>query len=256
MTDKTMTDDELLSAYLDDELDTEVADEVTIRLASEPALMQRLEALRQADGAVDRVFRAIDDTPIPDDVMKLFDAAPVARADNVVAFPRRSVRRFFEAPVAIAASVALIAGFITARILDVGTAPDSTSLTAGTVDRGTALHALLERAASGESLAFGDRAAGTVVLTFRDGDGDYCRQVRVDLPGRAAHGLACRRGGGWEMDTIALGNAAPAGQFGQAAADVPPAVSLAVDEQIKGGSALDLESEKTLISDSWENPEN
>lgn len=255
MTEKPMgkTDDELLSAYIDGELPADEADTLTTRLETEPELMQRLEAMRASDDAVRTVYEAIDRTPLPDAVLKHFDEPASANPpDNVVAFPERGIRRFLQAPVAIAASVALVVGFVVSDFFrDDSAAPGvNDSLVAGAVGMESELHALLEHGASGTVQDFGDGATAEVVLTFEDTGGDYCRQVRVDLPTRPAHGVACRRNDAWQMETIALG-ASAGGPFTPAAASTPEAVRTAVDDLIGTGEPLDPVRETEIISEGW-----
>lgn len=256
MTDTTdkRTDDELLSAYIDGELAEHEADVLSARLAEDPSLMQRFEALRATDDAVREVYKAIDATPMPAAVLGLFESPqPKAKADNVVAFPARFIERFFEAPVAIAASVALMAGFLGATLLrqDVSPTGASDALVAGPVANDTALHGLLESTPSGElrDVAGG---AGEVLLTFEDRNGDWCRQLRVSQAERSLHGVACRRGAAWQLETIAIGDAGtPEGQLGTAAGAVPEAVDAAVDALIGPGVSIEPENENAIISTGW-----
>lgn len=262
MTNKDMdkTDDEILSSYIDGELSRDEADALTERLANEPALMQRLEALRSADSAVRDVYAAIDDAPLPDAVLDLFEQKPSEdTADNVVAFPVRGFRQFLQAPVAIAASVALIAGVLLADIFRQGTIPafDEVSLVAGTIDAQSGLHDLLENSASGVPRDLGNGATAELVLSFEDSSGDFCRQLAVSETGRSAHGVACRRGDAWQLEVVAYGvPASPTGQFTMAAGAIPEAVTTAVDGLIGAGETLDREQEILIISEGWEKPVN
>ena len=256
MTEKSIgkTDDELLSAYIDGELPHGEADALRARLAQEPGLLQRLEAMRDADDTLREVYGAIDRAPLPEAVLKHFDEpAPVAQADNVAAFPERGLRRFLHAPVAIAASVALVAGFLVAGFLrDEPTAPGANaSLVAGVVGPGSGLHELLERGASGTPLDLGDGTTAEVVLTFEDTRGDFCRQVAVEFPTRNAHGVACRRDGAWQLETIALGASTAGGPYTPAATATPEPLRVAVDGLIGAGEPLDPRQENVIISDGW-----
>ena len=247
-------DDELLSAYLDGELPGDEADALTARLAREPQLMRRLEAMRSADAAVRDVYATIGTTPMPAAVLDLFDKAqPDTKAENVVAFPARGIRRFFEAPMALAASVALVAGFFGAHLLrqdSVRTGPEA-AFVAGTVAADSALYSLLETAPGGETRDLAGNAA-RVLLTFEDVNGDWCRQVTVGATDGTLHGVACRRDAGWQLETIALGDAGtPGGQFGTAAGSIPEAVEAAVDTLLGAGAPLESEEEMLIISEGW-----
>ncbi|MDX1498889.1 MAG: hypothetical protein R3176_03265 [Woeseiaceae bacterium] len=248
-------DDSKLSAFIDGELDERETEALTARLADEPALRARLEAMRAADEATRKVFATLDERPLPQGVMDLLGASAAAPGgDNVVAFPQRGIRRFFQAPVAIAASVALVAGFLVSRQLeqvpDAGL--DAGLVTAGVVDADSALHGLLETGSSGEERPLGADARGRVLLTVADASGDYCRQFVVEGAGRAAHAVACRRAGDWELEAVGFAPAAAPGTFQQAAGPVPPAVDATVDAITGGSDPLSLEEENRVISESWE----
>ena len=254
--DKTtkLTDDELLSAYIDNELTPEQADTLAERLAAEPPLMRRYEAMRGGDAAVREAFRQVDETPMPASVLDAIERSrATAPADNVVRLPVRGVRRFFEMPVAIAASVALVAGFIGASLFrPTGPLPyEADMLAAGNVPTESGLYDLLESTPGGESV---DIAGGSaeVLLTFEDVNGDWCRQLRVAATDRSVHGIACRRGTGWQLETISLGDAgAPGGQYGAASSDTPAAVDTAVDSLIGDGIPVEIDEENSLISTGW-----
>lgn len=222
--------------------------------------MKQLEALRSTDSAVRDVYRAIDDAPMPGTVLELFDTPSAAgQTDNVVAFPARGFRQFLQAPVAIAASVALMAGFLLADIFrqDINAPIGDVSLVAGTIDAQSGLHTLLEESASGVPQDVGDGATAELVLSFENTAGDYCRQLMVADTARAAHGVACRRGDTWQMEMVAYGAAAAAnGQFTPAAGNTPAAVSALVDGLIGTGEPLDQDTESRLISTSWEKSAN
>lgn len=247
-------DDTKLSAFIDGELDERETVVLTGRLLNEPVLRERLEAMRAADEATRKVFATLDERPLPQGVLDLLEgSAPTPAGDNVVAFPRRGIRSFFQAPVAIAASVALVAGFLVSRQLEQvpAAAPDAGLVAAGFVDPDSGLHRLLETGASGERRSLGVDASGRVLLTVTDANGDFCRQFVVEGTGRAAHGFACRRAGDWELEAVGYAPAAAPGTFQQAAGPVPAAVDATVDAITGGSDPLSLEEENRVISEGW-----
>jgi len=250
--EETYDDDTLLSAYIDGELPPAEADRVTERLAREPLLMRRLEALRAGDAAVRDAFERVDDEPMPAAVLEMLGAAPAKPADNVVAFPARGAQRFFQVPVALAASVALVAGFLISNVLQEQPAMGIDLEQGGAVAAASPLHALLEDGVSGEARVLASGATGEVVLTFEDRDGDWCRQVAVASGPEALHGVACRRDGAWQVEALGY---APAGHAGgvylPAGSDTPEAVDAAVDGLIGPADPLDISEENRLISEGW-----
>ncbi len=261
------SDDEALSAWLDGELPQAEADRLTERLASEPALANRLEAMRSADGRVRDAFAALDDVPMPQSVLDLLgkehSRAPARDAgSNVVSFPRRTLQPFLQAPVAIAAAVALAAGFFVSGQMRDGTLPGgpAESLYAGAIPADSGLHALFETGESGRTMTLADGRTGQPLLTFADADGAWCRQVAIG--GSAAgtvHAVACRQDGRWHMEVLSIDRqAAPdsAGPYQMASSTTPPAVSGVIDTLIGAGTPLDAPAESALIESGWQkNPD-
>lgn len=262
MTDKT--DDEALCAYIDGELSAEETARLTERLTKEPALLKRLETMRSADGDVRKVYASLDRQPMPKGVLDLLDetdatsseAAMADTGDNVVAMPPRAPRSWFDVPMAMAASVALLAGILLGGLLGDETAgPGSPITIAEVIAPETDLHRLLEGTVSAEPVAFSDGARGNVILTFEAPSGEYCRQFHVEESSRSVDGLACRRGDGWRVDTLSFGPATPGG-FQTASGGAPAAVRAAVDARIGAAEPLDPAEESLIISESWSKTEN
>lgn len=253
--DKGSRDDELLSALLDDELDDVAAAELTERLAREPQLAKRLESLRRADDETRAMFASIDEIPMPRGVTELLatnGAGKAVPASNVISFPRRMIDRFVNAPVAIAASVALAAGFFADRLFEgaPGAPAGIAMLQAQTVPAGSAVYELLENRASAEPVALADGATGRVLLTFADENGDWCRQLTIDGNAASVQALACRRAGAWRSEVIAFGNPA-AGAYQPASAAALAIISAAIDSRIGDGAALEADEERQLVNNQW-----
>lgn len=250
----TLNDDELLCAYIDGELPPDDAAALVERLAREPVLVQRLEAMRSGDEAVRAVYKDLDEMPLPDGVSKLLDIGDdKAAQSNVVTLPARGVRRFANVQFAIAASVVLIVGILAIRQMpgDLGVQP-ADALVAGQIDAGSEVYDLLEGGASGQPQRLGDAAEGQIILSFESEGGDYCRQLYVAQADRVVHGVACRDASGWRVEAVAPGSSvSPGGEFQTAATATPEAVSAVVDGLIGANDLLSAEEEKALISNAW-----
>jgi hypothetical protein len=249
-------DDELLSSYLDGELDAAKLRELEQRLATDEALQARLEALRGADRATRKWYAAVDARPMPASVLQLLAGAePAARPESskVLAFPARGLRRFWQMPVAIAASVALVAGFLVSKIAEQepDTGSSTAMLTVRTIAPDSGLFELLEGQASGRVADLDGGVSGRALLTFTDGSGRYCRQLRLDTAAGSTHALACRETGGWAMQALAYGDAQGEGQYQQAASATPASIESAIDALIGDTDPLDAEKENQAISNSW-----
>ncbi|MDX1480520.1 MAG: hypothetical protein R3315_02530 [Woeseiaceae bacterium] len=247
----TRSDDELLSAYIDGELADDETERLTARLAAEPGLAQRLEALRSTDEAARRLYEQLDERPLPDAVLELLEESDHRAPDNVVEMPVKAERHWFAPPVALAASVALVAGILAGNFFF--GAPGQVrpeSLYAGNVDPDSDLHRLLEAEISARPVELDGSATGRVLLTFESTEGRYCRQFRLDREVESVQGLACRGDDAWRLDTVSYGPAAGAG-YQTASGTVAPAVAAAVEAQIGEADPLDPEAELDIISEGW-----
>lgn len=260
---KDHPDDQALSAYLDGELPPDEADRLSERLAAEPALARRLEQMRAADTAARQAFAAIDTLPMPQGVLDLLNGTDTIRdrrqpaADNIVPFPLRMMQPFFQVPVAIAASLALAAGFFVNGQLQPDPSPGS-GLYASAVPAGSDLHRILESGVGAVPQSLPGGTTGELLLTFEDTDGDYCRQVRLDDAASSIQAVACRRGDRWHMEVASFGAPAgtsPDGQYQQASSGSSAAVNAAIDDLIGDNTPLDAEAETRLVESGWKKTE-
>lgn len=254
------TDDIALSAYIDGELPDEEMRALKVRLLQDPELARRLAALRGADVDALRHYDEIDKRPMPRAVLEMLGQhEAVNETDNVVAFPKRGIQQFFQMPVAIAASVALLAGFMVANVLQESNvaSPEQTGLYAGQVEPGSPLHRFLETGSSREGQLLAEGRNADLLLTFQDRDGDYCRQLQVHGTGVPVQGVACRRDDTWQLEAVSIaGERAPDGSYQQASGEMPEAIDSAIDGLIGPLPPLDLEEETALISKGWKKTEN
>lgn len=249
-------DDERLSAYLDGELPRAEADELARRIAREPALSARLEELRTMNRAAAAAFRVFDERPMPPRVLELLgEDEDERRATNVVPLRRAAaVGQLFRLPVALAASIALVAGLWLGGLLDNRGAPESAAY-ASRIAEGSALHRVFARATSGEAVELGGNRRAAPVLTFLSDGGAWCRQVRITGGPAPADTLACRRNGEWQVELVTFGPAAPAAggaPYGQASAGGTPAMRAALDDLMGREPPLGPADEADVIGREWE----
>ncbi len=276
--ERTTRDDEALSALLDGELPEDEAERLRQRLAREPALAARLEALEHADARVRGAYEGLVDEPVPQSVLDLLQPAdgaePSRHGDAAVAHPEpeagtrtadvvelrpraREPRRWFSVPAAAAAGIALVVGVLVGSLMGPGdSAPRTSTLVAGAgvVEPGTPLHDALQSAPSAETRELGADLSATPALTFRAQNGDYCRQVDLTSAAGRTETLACRRAGRWRVEVASFvpqPAEADGGVYRPAAGDSP--VRAAVDSMIEG-APLDADTEQSLIASGWESP--
>jgi hypothetical protein len=253
--ERTGLDDELLSAYLDGELARVAADQLERRLTREPALAERLEAMRGMDRATAAAFRSIDERPMPRRVLELLgeegkDEQP-GRSSVVPLRRRPALGELFQLPVALAASIALAAGLWLGRLLP-GETPGGDY--PSRITETSPLYTAFERTASGAALELDGGRYAEPVLTFLSGTGAWCRELRISGGAAPVDTLACRRDGAWHVELVTFGPAAegPAeGSYGQASAGAAPAMRAALDALRGGEPPLGAAEEQAVIGGGW-----
>lgn len=248
--DNDATNEEL-SALLDGELDAARTREIKARMAADPALAQRYAALAQADSRFHSAASSLDRVPLPDSILALLDEQGLEPPDNVTGLqPRRARSRLAGVeplPLALAASLALVVGFLAALLVgpvsqNTGTAPAG-PLTAQ-VAPGTPLHTLLQTQPSGTVVQV-DGMDVVPVQTFETEGGVVCREVHARNSQGRTLALACRHGNSWLLRTTErLSTDESAGY--QTASSTGSAVSASID-QLKQGPALDPAAEAALL---------
>lgn len=253
MTDRHDNDvtNEELSALLDGELDADRARTLEARMAAEPALAQRYAALARADSQFQAAARRLDRVPLPDSILILLDEQDREPRDNVTALrPRQEsagISGVQAVPLALAASLALVVGFLAALLVgptvqNTGTAP--APLLSAAVAPGTPLHTMLQTQPSGTVVQM-DGMDVVPVQTFDTVGGAICREVHARNTAGRTLALACRQGDAWLLRaTERLPAEASAGY--QTASTTGSAVATSI-EQLRKGSALDSQAEAALL---------
>jgi hypothetical protein len=245
--------DELLSALIDGELDEAGARELERRIAADPALAERYAALEAANRRFARAVSRIDETPVPDTILKLLSAAadaPRSTASRDAAVAPRSSGATPAWRLPLAAGIALVVGFLAAQLLH-PEAPDSAgppALTAsGRIGAASPLYDVLRQVPSGTAARAGD-ATATPVITFETVTGGYCRELSLRAPDGASRVLACHHDGDWRLRVVEFLPVSFHGYQTAAAADSP--VTAAV-RRLMHGPPLDAEEEAALI-EGWQ----
>ncbi|MHA7815670.1 MAG: anti-sigma factor family protein [Pseudohaliea sp.] len=186
MTDR---DFELLSQYLDDELDSAARAALEQRLAAEPELADLLARLRRLDGQIAASVCASATDSVPEHV------ADLLREDDKVV-PLCAPLRRAAWPAALAASVIAATALLLVPGED-GQQPltGSDTLLAG------ALESEPSRAEGWVMLA--DGRALQPVLTFPSRDGSWCREFLLRDDNQDWRGVACRDAGNWQTQVVA-----------------------------------------------------
>ncbi len=221
-----MLNDELISAYLDGELDAERRALVERQLRTDKGAAARLERLRAADNVLKQAF-PVTEKP-KDDLL----AAAILAGD--VHMKSRWATRV----AAIAAAIAL--GLVVGQFVRVS-------------DSESASFAISEQQARLLNTQLSGRVTNTqegafeVVLSLRADDGEVCRQFRLTRDMQSTDVLACRtEGDSWRM--LAAVSAVVTESY------VPASVRTPLDAAIESlgtVEALDLSQERAQIAHRW-----
>lgn len=227
----TAFDDETLMRWGDGELSPVESARLEAAALTDAELAGRMQALRRLRMAARGAFPAAVDARDAD-LARLIAVGRVARASPFAGIGRALVESF--APrqaVAWAglATAAFVGGVLVGPLLGRGDGGLRVSSNGGLADAG--LVRVLDTRLAAEGADGEGRAVG---LTFRDGQGRWCRTFQAREDGVA--GLACRRRDGWTMQVLAPLGAA-GGEVRTASSDTPEPVLAAVDAAIVGQAA-------------------
>lgn len=235
-------DRELLAAYADGELGPDEVARVEAAIAADPALAAEVDAHRQLRATLSSHFAPILDMPVPDQL-----SAALKTSSNVVDLgevrrAREATRSLSNIPSrwvmggAIAAS--LVVGVMLGGQLPTG-APSSSNggqlIASGPLDK-----ALTTQLASA-----GGRAPVRVLLSFKAGDGRFCRAFEAP----ALSGIACRDDKNWTILRTQAGGTQSHADYRQAGSAA--AALMAEAQAMAPGGALDEQAERAARDGGW-----
>jgi hypothetical protein len=238
-------DDDILMRRVDGELTPEAGAAIDAAAAADPALARRLEQLRGLRTLAREAFPA---APDPRDAeltrMIMAGAASSGAGRGRLADAVRAAFAPRHAPVWGAVAAASFVLGLSIGWLGQDRAPDGFALAADGTVADADLVRVLDRGLAADGADAEGRAVG---LTFRDGEGRWCRTFRAG-EARVA-GLACRRDDGWRLEALAAFRPS-GGEVRTAGADTPPAVLAAVDALI-ADETLDAAAEARARDAGW-----
>lgn len=223
-----MDPDEMLMAYVDDELAPDQRESFERRLAADPALQQAVARQRALRARLAAAFDPVLEEPVP---LSLTLAAQAANE------PRRGGWR---APQWAAMAACLALGVIAGR------AAWPTSGALETREGALVVHGALARALDQQLAA--DAGPVRIGVSFRSTDGRWCRTFQ-SAPDRLA-GLACREPQGWAARALATWRPQPQAGYRTAGSETPAPVLAAVDAAISG-APLDAAAERAARDRGW-----
>lgn len=244
-----------LTAFLDGTLDDDtLIDAIEAAINADPALAEQIDALAATDATADAVraaFAPVLTAPVPEHLTRIVAVPQSAPATaEVVDLAATRARRSLATPAndtggrwrwpqftAMAASLAL--GVMVGGPLLTGGGTDSAISGGALVLAGAdgaatapAVAAMLDTAPSGQTVDLASLGTGEVVLTFRNGEGQLCRQFMLKSAGATSDALACAGGeSGWQVEAFGR-RAASTGEMRLAGGDAAVGVVAAVDAMI------------------------
>lgn len=246
--------DEVLMAYVDDELDEPTRASVEAARASDPEIAHRISQQQALRERLHAAFDPLLEEPVPTRLLDLLREPPAHREapspeatkSNVIPLPRREAPRR-SVPRWMGWAASLLIGWLAGWLAFRTGGPDPVALRNGRMmARGELARALTRQLASTE----GEGPAVRVGISFRSKSGEYCRTFTMRAPEVA--GLACHAGDGWRLRVL-TGNveqSVATGGYRQAASAMPPAVVVAVSDEILG-EPLDAKAEAAARQRGW-----
>lgn len=246
---------ETLMAYVDGELNAEMRAQVEAAMALDPLLMREVEKQQALREQLQSTFADVLQEPVPDRLIAAARTAPAAaKQGNVVELAGARANKAgkiagrWALPQWAAMAACLVVGvFIGHQLLRSPASGPVASENGHLVARGALAQALSTQLASEPS----PNEAVHIAVTFRDGDGNYCRTFALK-DGSALAGLACRQDNAWRVEALSQGSPENGGSGGyrMAGAELPPSVLQAVQERIEG-DPLDAAGEQTAREKRW-----
>jgi hypothetical protein len=229
-------DDQLLSRFIDGELDREESRALRERLISDPELRARLDRMRAVNARVKAAFDVPGAERVPPAIEALVRGNPAGD------------RKRHSWAMAMAASLVAAAG-----LLLVTQWQEQTQQPDGVPAADARLARVLENAASRaegwEALQDGRRIRP--VLSFANLDGEWCREFLLAQDRESFRGVACRHQGEWRTEILAAAEVpATGGDYRPAGAAESTAVASYVYTHA-AGIPLSLEQEAELIARQW-----
>lgn len=260
--------DEMLFAYVDNELDAAGRALVEAAMARDPAIAARIERQRSLRTLLGDAYAPVLKEPVPQRLAQAVNAPPPeqdatpqkGRVIKLVS-SRKQQRERASAPAEGrpaandwtwkhwgGMAACLVVGVFAGRSAWLANATSDIANEGGQlVARGELGHALSMQLASTQ----GRDAPVRIGVSYRSRADEFCRSFAIVRNGTG--GLACRKGQEWELRVIAQERpvADATGQLRMAASPVPAAVLKTIDEQIQG-APLDAQAEKVAMSRGWQ----
>jgi hypothetical protein len=251
-------DDELLTAYADNELSDDQRREVEAYLQTDEPARTYVASLMRSTRALQQAY----DQPMHEaPPQRLVDAIMNPPSNVINLQPKKRHMAWSTISIGLAASLAIVAILVNVGILD-DHHPDQEPfmVATGNLDRGDTLSEALENLASGAVMEIGDKTTPMVaqpMLTFLDRQARPCRELEVVQHSTATIDLviACREPGAtWTVEGVyrISDNSSPANNTAfTPAAGAANGASDQLLETLGAGDPVSPQEERRLLDSGW-----
>lgn len=240
MSKRSEIDAELLMAYADGELSPIEAKRVERAIAADPALQAQVDAHRKLRAMLANGFAPVAEQPVPDRL------ATMLRTGQVVDLAEARAARRPIAPTPVwtrwvvgsMMAACLVMGLMMGQIVNRGPVESRGGVLVASGGLRNALDTQLAAAnAPGAPLR--------LLVSFKDGDGNYCRS----FASATLSGIACRDNRGWVLRETRAGGGVAGTDYRQAGST--DAALMADAQALMAGEPLDAAAEASARAKGW-----
>ncbi len=255
--------DEILSAYVDGELNKQDKEQLEKEILNNPSIQQRIDKIHKLNSLLNEAF--VINENLPDKFIETIKNYSIqgASTTNVVRFQKsdevKNQRLRNWLPTSIAASITLMLGVLLGSVLitdEIHSGFDSILISE--IIPGNELHYVLENALSSTSVRLSQHDEDEVIfvplLSFKSTNGHYCREFDVHDQTKTLAGIACReKDSTWRLEIIVASGSNPNSneKYELAAGQDIEALNFIASKLMDSGP-LTKEQERELISNNWQ----
>jgi hypothetical protein len=228
--------EEQIIAYVDGELGPLEALRFERAIETDAALAAAVDRHRRLRETVASRFAPVAAEPVPDHLRRLIDRDP-----KVISFPARARGWSGRQGGYAALAATLVAGLVLGQLLPRAEEGPVGERGGRLIAQGALANALDAQLASAQ----GSDAAYRIGVSFRAGDGRYCRSFE----GGAGAGLGCRGDRGWTLERFIAGSSGQDGDYRQAGSSAAEIGAAA--QEMMAGEPLDAQAERQARDAGW-----
>ncbi len=242
--------DELLSAFLDAELDETQMEQIRQCIAEDESIANRVAELSLVDELLTEQYSKINHQPLPTELQNMLDQLPdnelPEQAAQVVTFPDSEKKRApFKQHLAMVASVALVAGIGLTQLFSLTGNNETTNLAE---QNWSQVSDFLNTEPSSKTLSLNTYQL-QAKLSFTDKAGHFCRQFELVSQTQVQNNIACKVAGQWQLAASFYQNKTDVAEYQTATAT--GAVRQTVDAMAQG-PFLNKQQEQVAINNHWQ----